>query len=83
VVLDGKNVTNATGFLFDNECARHKILDMMGDFFLLGWPIYGTITARNPGHKVNCAAIHALLARSDCFSYALSTHRFDRVVSIS
>jgi UDP-3-O-[3-hydroxymyristoyl] N-acetylglucosamine deacetylase len=76
VILDGKNIVNPEGLLFDNECARHKILDMMGDFFLLGRPIYGTITARNPGHGANCQALRALLGRSDCFSYEKSTYLF-------
>ena len=68
LVLDGQNVVNTKGFILDNECARHKILDMMGDFYLLGRPIHGTITAHNPGHGVNYAALRGLLDRPDCFS---------------
>jgi UDP-3-O-[3-hydroxymyristoyl] N-acetylglucosamine deacetylase/3-hydroxyacyl-[acyl-carrier-protein] dehydratase len=47
--------------LFDNEPARHKLLDMMGDFALLGRPIRGKITAYKPGHKVNTQALKKLL----------------------
>lgn len=42
---------------FDNECARHKLLDVMGDFALLGHPLNAKVIARKPGHRVNtCAA---------------------------
>jgi len=38
---------------FPNECARHKMLDILGDFSLVGFPIKGKITAYKSGHKVN------------------------------
>lgn len=38
---------------FDNECARHKLLDIMGDLALVGRPIKGKITAKRPGHYAN------------------------------
>jgi len=38
---------------FPNECARHKMLDILGDFSLVGYPIKGKITAYKSGHKIN------------------------------
>lgn len=38
---------------FDNEPARHKLLDVIGDLALVGRPLRGRIVARFPGHKVN------------------------------
>lgn len=38
---------------FDNECARHKLLDIMGDLALIGRPIKGKLTAKRPGHYAN------------------------------
>ncbi|MDR1544347.1 MAG: bifunctional UDP-3-O-[3-hydroxymyristoyl] N-acetylglucosamine deacetylase/3-hydroxyacyl-ACP dehydratase [Prevotellaceae bacterium] len=44
-----------TDLLFDNEPARHKLLDLIGDFALIGRPLKGRIIADHPGHKVNTA----------------------------
>jgi UDP-3-O-[3-hydroxymyristoyl] N-acetylglucosamine deacetylase/3-hydroxyacyl-[acyl-carrier-protein] dehydratase len=43
--------------MFDNELARHKLLDLIGDLSLAGHPIRGKITAYKPGHKVNAQAL--------------------------
>ena len=42
---------------FDNEPARHKLLDLLGDLSLAGRPIQGRITAYKPGHKANTQAL--------------------------
>jgi UDP-3-O-[3-hydroxymyristoyl] N-acetylglucosamine deacetylase / 3-hydroxyacyl-[acyl-carrier-protein] dehydratase len=39
--------------LFPNECARHKLLDLLGDLYLSGFRIRGRITAYKPGHRIN------------------------------
>lgn len=39
--------------VWDNECARHKLLDIIGDMALIGRPILGHITALRPGHTIN------------------------------
>lgn len=49
---------------FDNECARHKALDVMGDFALLGTDIIGDFTAVRSGHKLNSRMVFALLAHA-------------------
>ena len=46
---------------FDNELARHKLLDLLGDFSLAGRPFRGKITAYKPGHKVNTPALKKYL----------------------
>ena len=46
---------------FDNECARHKLLDLMGDLALIGKPLKGRVVAYKPGHKIN-SKFAALLA---------------------
>lgn len=48
--------------LFDNECARHKILDMIGDFSLMPFDLEGEIRAQKTGHQQNADALKALLA---------------------
>lgn len=44
---------NNTQLHFHNEPARHKMLDLIGDLYLLGKPIKGTIVAKKPGHFAN------------------------------
>lgn len=46
---------------FDNECARHKMLDLIGDFSLLGAPLKGRITAMKTGHRINTAVARLIL----------------------
>lgn len=47
---------------FHNECARHKLLDIIGDFALLGLPLQGKIVATKSGHSINTKAVKALIS---------------------
>ncbi len=47
---------------FPNECARHKVLDMIGDFALAGVPILGQFVANRSGHRLNAKLVEAVLA---------------------
>ncbi len=55
VAVGKSGVLNTTKLKFQNEPARHKLLDVIGDLALIGQPIRGKIVARKPGHAVNCA----------------------------
>ncbi|MEL7496812.1 MAG: UDP-3-O-acyl-N-acetylglucosamine deacetylase [Planctomycetota bacterium] len=46
---------------FDDECARHKVLDMVGDFSLAGADLVGKFTASRSGHRLNSQMVFALL----------------------
>lgn len=48
---------------FANECARHKMLDLIGDLSLAGKPLNARITAFKPGHALNTAAVKALMSK--------------------
>lgn len=48
---------------FENECARHKLLDMIGDFSLMGCDLIGKVTAYRSGHRLNGAMVSELLQR--------------------
>ena len=54
ILLDDEKVVNTT-LRYPDEFARHKILDILGDFYLLGKPIRGRITAQMTGHTENFA----------------------------
>ncbi len=45
-----------------NECARHKVLDVIGDLFLSGRPFHGDVTARRSGHRLNAEIVEKVLA---------------------
>jgi UDP-3-O-acyl N-acetylglucosamine deacetylase len=59
ILIDDEKVVNTT-LRFPDELARHKILDIMGDMYLLGRPIRGKITARMTGHSDNIALLRAI-----------------------
>jgi UDP-3-O-acyl N-acetylglucosamine deacetylase len=59
ILIDDEKIIN-TELRFPDEFVRHKILDLMGDLYLLGHPIRGKITANMTGHTQNCALLHLL-----------------------
>jgi UDP-3-O-[3-hydroxymyristoyl] N-acetylglucosamine deacetylase/3-hydroxyacyl-[acyl-carrier-protein] dehydratase len=56
------NVLNNCELQFHNEPARHKLLDLIGDLALVGYPIKGHIIAKKPGHKLNTSFAKILKA---------------------
>lgn len=48
-----------------NECARHKVLDVIGDLFLSGRPFRGDVIARRSGHRLNAEVVATVLAAED------------------
>ena len=65
IVLDETRVLNSEGLRYDNEFVKHKVLDAIGDLYLLGHPLIGQYTAHKSGHGLNNALARALLARPD------------------
>ena len=57
---------------FSNECARHKLLDMVGDFALLGSALIGKFTAYRSGHWLNAKMAFALLQRTERRQFELA-----------
>ena len=62
VVLDEYRVLNAEGLRFTDEFIRHKVLDAIGDLYLLGRPLLGAFSAHKSGHGLNNKLVRALLA---------------------
>ena len=61
IVLTPDGMLNKQPLRFDDEFVRHKILDIIGDFALLGMPIEGKITAEKSGHSVHASLMSKLL----------------------
>lgn len=74
VVLDEFGVLNSDGLRFADEFIRHKLLDAIGDLYLLGGPLLGAFTAHKSGHALNNRLARAALAEAA----ALETVVFER-----
>jgi UDP-3-O-[3-hydroxymyristoyl] N-acetylglucosamine deacetylase len=61
ILVGDEGVVNTT-LRFADEVVRHKILDIIGDLYLLGYPIRGRVTARLTGHRDNIALLRAIQA---------------------
>jgi len=59
ILIDNEKVVN-TELRFSDEFARHKVLDIVGDFYLLGRPIRGMVTAHMTGHSDNIALLRKI-----------------------
>jgi UDP-3-O-[3-hydroxymyristoyl] N-acetylglucosamine deacetylase len=59
ILIDEEKIVN-TELRYPNEFARHKILDILGDFYLLGRPICGAVTAVMTGHSDNIALLRQI-----------------------
>ena len=67
IVMDDYKVLNAGGLRYDDEFVKHKILDAMGDLYILGKPLLAGYSAFRSGHGLNNQLLRALLARSDAW----------------
>ena len=62
IVMDEYRVLNSDGLRYADEFVRHKILDAVGDLYLVGHPILGAFSAYKSGHALNNQLLRALLA---------------------
>ncbi|GAB4169302.1 MAG: UDP-3-O-acyl-N-acetylglucosamine deacetylase [Wenzhouxiangellaceae bacterium] len=73
VVVDDFRVLNPDGLRCEDEFVKHKVLDAIGDLYLLGAGVLGHFSGYKSGHALNNALLRELLARSD----AWCEERFD------
>jgi UDP-3-O-[3-hydroxymyristoyl] N-acetylglucosamine deacetylase len=62
IVMDEYRVLNADGLRYDDEFVKHKVLDAIGDLYVLGKPIIGSFHAYKSGHALNNQLLRAMLA---------------------
>jgi UDP-3-O-[3-hydroxymyristoyl] N-acetylglucosamine deacetylase len=67
IVMDDYKVLNADGLRYNDEFVKHKILDAMGDLYLLGQPLIGAYSAFRSGHALNNRLLRELLAQPDAW----------------
>jgi UDP-3-O-[3-hydroxymyristoyl] N-acetylglucosamine deacetylase len=68
VVLGRDGVLNPEGLRFRDEFCRHKILDLMGDLVMLGYPLVGHVVAERAGHAMHYALVSRLLREKDSWT---------------
>lgn len=67
IVMDEYRILNADGLRYEDEFVRHKILDAIGDLYLVGYPLLASYTAHKSGHALNNDLLRALLAQPDSY----------------
>ena len=67
IVMDDYKVLNAGGLRYDDEFVKHKILDAMGDLYILGKPLLAAYSAFRSGHAMNNKLLRELLQRTDAW----------------
>jgi UDP-3-O-[3-hydroxymyristoyl] N-acetylglucosamine deacetylase len=65
--MDDYKVLNSDGLRYDDEFVKHKILDAMGDLYLLGKPLLAHYRAFRSGHAMNNRLLRELLSRPDAY----------------
>jgi UDP-3-O-[3-hydroxymyristoyl] N-acetylglucosamine deacetylase / 3-hydroxyacyl-[acyl-carrier-protein] dehydratase len=69
-------------FRYADECARHKVLDLIGDLYLVGRPLRGRIVAHKSGHELNHQLARALLREEEVAARRDVVHRTDAALDI-
>ena len=67
IVMDDYKVLNSDGLRYDDEFVKHKILDAMGDLYVLGKPLLASYSAFRSGHAMNNRLLRELLSRPDAY----------------
>jgi|TARA_R110000787_G_scaffold70638_3_gene156964 UDP-3-O-[3-hydroxymyristoyl] N-acetylglucosamine deacetylase len=67
IVVDDFRVLNEDGLRYEDEFVRHKVLDAIGDLYLLGHSLIGAFVGHKSGHEVNNRLLRKLIAQEDCW----------------
>jgi UDP-3-O-[3-hydroxymyristoyl] N-acetylglucosamine deacetylase len=70
IVLDDYRVLNDDGLRYEDEFVKHKILDAIGDLYLLGHSLIGAFYGYKSGHALNNKLLRALIAEPAAWEYA-------------
>lgn len=69
IVMDEYRVLNADGLRFEDEFVKHKVMDAIGDLYMLGHPLIGAFSGYKSGHAMNNALLRALLADEQAWEF--------------
>lgn len=74
IVMDEFRILNSDGLRYEDEFVRHKVLDAIGDLYILGHPLIGAYSAYKSGHALNNQLLRALMQDAEAWEFAT----FDR-----
>ena len=74
IVMDEFRILNSDGLRYEDEFVRHKVLDAVGDLYLLGHPLIGAYTAYKSGHALNNQLLRTMLRDAEAWEFVT----FDR-----
>jgi UDP-3-O-[3-hydroxymyristoyl] N-acetylglucosamine deacetylase len=77
IVIDKDKILNCDGLRYPDEFVRHKLLDSLGDFSLLGMPIQGHIVSHKSGHTLNHLFIQKMLENKNAWETGPATMEQD------
>ena len=67
IVMDAFHILNEDGLRYEDEFVKHKVLDAIGDLYLLGHPLIGAFSAHKSGHELNNRLLRAIVADQDAW----------------
>ena len=73
IVLDDYRILNEDGLRYEDEFVRHKVLDAIGDLYLLGCSLIGEFSGCKSGHALNNRLLRTLLAQEDAWEMVTFT----------
>ena len=81
VVIDDYRVLNSDGLRYDDEFVKHKVLDAIGDLYLLGYSLIGEYQAYKSGHALNNQALRTLIADKEAWEMVTFDDAADAPIS--
>ena len=81
VVVDDYRILNEDGLRYEDECVKHKILDAIGDLYLLGHSLIGSFTGFKSGHALNNRLLRELLAKESAWELVSFEDEVDLPIS--
>ena len=83
IVMDGFHILNDDGLRYEDEFVKHKILDGIGDLYLLGAPLIGAFSANKSGHSLNNKLLRKLTAKKSAWEIVTFEDEADIPVSFA
>ena len=81
--VDDFRILNEEGLRLEDEFVKHKILDAIGDLYLLGHSVIGRFVGHKSGHTANNALLKKVLASKDAYEIVSFDHADDAPISFS
>jgi len=83
IALDDYRIVNEDGLRYEDEFVRHKVLDAIGDLYLLGHSLIGSFSGHKSGHEVNNKLLRKLLVETDAWELVSFDEEKDAPISFS